>query len=90
MRVRDLSGWPPDPGGAYKAHYEVPNSSEAMIDRVVSIHDKSITFVCKHKGTEHSYDYAASNESIALKLKEILEANIGKPLIAVSTAEIDE
>ena len=72
MKVRDLEGWPPQPGGSYKTSYTVPSSEESMIEKVVSVLDDNVCFTGTANGVQHTYDFKAPNEKLALNLKKIL------------------
>lgn len=88
MKVRDLREWPPQPGGAYRKSYIVPAAEEAMIEKVVSVREKWITFTGTANGNQHTYDFEAPSEEVALDLKKILESNIGKSVFTVGDAEL--
>ena len=88
MRIRDLKGWPPEPGGAYRTSYTVPSSEESMIEKVVSIFDDNVCFTGTANGNQHTYDFKAPNEEVALDLKKILESNIGRSVFSVGDVEL--
>jgi len=88
MKIRDLNGWPPEPGGTYRTSYTVPSSEEAMIEKVVSVFDDTVCFTGTANGNEHTYDFKAPNEKVALDLKRILESNIGKSVFSVGDVEL--
>jgi len=88
MKVRDLSEWPPQPGGAYRKADNVPAAEQAVIEKVVRVSEKWITFTGKAYGNQHTYDFEAPSEDVALDLKKILESNIGKTLFSVGDAEL--
>lgn len=90
MKVRDLEGWPPQPGGSYKTSYTVPSSEEAMIEKVVSVVGDNVCFTGTANGNQHTYDFKAPNEKVALNLKKILESNIGKSVFSVGDVELDD
>lgn len=88
MKVRELEGWPPQPGGSYKTSYTVPSSEESMIEKVVSVLDDNLCFTGTANGKQHTYDFKAPNEKVALTLKKVLEFNIGKSLFSVGDVEL--
>jgi hypothetical protein len=90
MKVRDLEEWPPQPGGSYKTSYAVPSSEESMIEKVVSVLDDNVCFTGTANGIQHTYDFKALNDKIALNLKKILESNIGKSVFSVGDVELDD
>jgi hypothetical protein len=90
MKVRDLEGWPPQPGGSYKTSYTVPLSEEAMIEKVVSVLDDNVCFSGTASGNQHAYDFEAPNKGVTLNLKKILESNIGMSVFSVGEVELDD
>ena len=59
-----------------------------IIENVVRIDGKEITFTCTFDGKRQSYDFAAPDEKIAAKLAVILKDNVGKTLFSVGTIEL--
>jgi hypothetical protein len=88
MKVRDLKDWPPQPSSAFGKSYSVPTTEEALIEKVVSVSGKRITFTAKASENPHMYVFEAPSEKVALDLEKILESNIGKSLFSVGDAEL--
>jgi hypothetical protein len=87
MKVRDLKDWPPQPS-AFGKSYVVPTAEEAIVERVVNVHGKRITFIGTAKEIKHTYHFEAPNEEVALDLRRILELNVGNSVLSVGDAEL--
>jgi hypothetical protein len=91
IRVRDLGNWPPDPGGPNPGgRYKVPASGQARASKVVPRQkDLWVTFVGTYEAFEHTYDYEASSEKIAVKLRQLIGENLGKSVFEIGDLEIE-
>jgi hypothetical protein len=78
--LRELRGWPPEPGGAYNSYSHFPRSDEAMISAIFPIVENQVIFTCEFELRRHSYHYLAPTENIAVQVYEIASTNIGKKL----------
>jgi hypothetical protein len=87
--LRDLRGWPPDPGGAYDSYSKFPNSDEATIAAVFPLVEDQVIFTCEFERRRHSYRYFAPTETIATQVHEILTKNLGKKLSDLRDFEIE-
>jgi hypothetical protein len=59
-----------------------------MIEKVVSIFDENVCFTGTANGNQHTYDFKAPNEEVALDLKKILDSNIGRSVFSVGDVEL--
>ena len=57
MKINDLPGWPPEPGGAYENLEAWPTSGQAILKQVLDAHHNWVAFICSFEGREHSYDF---------------------------------
>lgn len=90
IRVRELPNWPPEPGGSYPRAYESPTSEQALVTRVEPHRiDRHITFVAEFKGNRHTYDFEASTEKLAARLRELLGKNLPTTVFALGELEIE-
>ncbi len=80
VSLRELRGWPPEPGGAYNSYSHFPRSDEATIAAVFPVVGKQVIFTCEFERRRHSYHYFAPTENIAAQVFEIASTNIGKKL----------
>ena len=87
--LKELRGWPPDPGGAYDSYSTFPNSDEAVIAAVFPVVEDQVIFTCEYERRRHSYHYFAPNEKIATQVHEIVSKNIGKKLSEIRNFEIE-
>ena len=91
MRVMDLPNWPPDSGGPFKAGDVFPISPESVIiEEVVRVDGKKITFSCTLNGNRQSYDFSAPYGNTATKLAVILKNNVGKTLFVAGMTELSD
>jgi hypothetical protein len=72
MKVRDLNGWPPEPGAAYKTSYTVPSSEGSMVENFIAIFGDNVCFTGIAKGNQHTYDFKAPNEKSLLISRRFL------------------
>jgi hypothetical protein len=87
--LRDLRGWPPEPGGAYDSYSTFPDSDEAVIAAVFPLVEDQVIFTCEYERRRHSYHYFAPNEKIAKQVHEIVSKNAGKKLSDIRDFEIE-
>ena len=93
MRVCDLENWPPQPSESFKDSYAAPHLEQAMIKKVVHVQTAWIIFECEFND-EHrdnrAYYFETKDEITLVKLKAILEENVGKSLFSIGEMEIPE
>jgi hypothetical protein len=90
--VRSLPDWPPDPGGAGSTSgYKTPSSEEATVVRLgpQQIHGW-VTFVALFEDKEHTYDFEATTEESAIKLRGLIAENLGKSVYEIGALEFDD
>lgn len=87
--LRELRGWPPDPGGAYDSYSKFPNSDEATIAAVFPLVEDQVIFTCEFERRRHSYHYFAPTEKIATQVHEIVSKSVGKKLSELRDFEIE-
>ena len=90
MKIRDLAGWPPEPGGAFENFESWPTSGQAILKQVLDAHHNWVAFICSFEGKPHSYDFETPDKATALRVKDILNHYIGKSLLAVGEADIPD
>jgi hypothetical protein len=78
VKVRDLVGWPPD---------SVHGSSYVLKGTATS-HRNWVRFTCSFGDEDHTYEFEAPDQTLALRLKEIIQGNCGKTLFEVGDMEI--
>lgn len=83
MKLRELEGWPPQPGAFHDGSYIVPTFEQAILKEVVRTHHNWVTFVCTFEGKDHSYDFQAPDKGDALRIEKILKSNIGKSIFEI-------
>jgi hypothetical protein len=83
MRIRELPGWPPQPGRFFDRSFTVPTTEQAILKEVVRSHHNWVTFVCSFGGHDHTYDFEAPDREYALQIERILKNNIGKSLFEI-------
>jgi hypothetical protein len=88
MHVRDLKHWPPHVKG--EGWHSTPSSKHAVVKKVVHAHTDWIIFSCEFDGELYAYDLEITDEITLLKVKAILEENIGKSLFSIGNIEIPE
>ena len=89
IRVMELPGWPPDPGGTYDASYRTPSSEQAILKRTEGVNGSSVAFVCEFEGNGHSYDLDLKNEDLAWQIEKSLRGCIGKSIMQIGFLEIE-
>lgn len=87
--LRDLRGWPPDPGGAYNSYSKSPRPDEVVIAVIFPLVEDQVIFTCEFERRRHSYHYFAPSETIAMQIHEIVSANVGKKLSELRDFEIE-
>jgi len=88
MKVRDLEGWPPQPGGPFEPFYFVPASEQAIVKEVITSHRNWVTFTGSFGGKDLTYDFETPDKTFALQLKEIIKANTGRTLLEIGNIDI--
>jgi hypothetical protein len=78
--LRELRGWPPEPGGAYDSYSRFPRSDEAMTAAIFPVVQDQVIFTCEFEGRRHSYHYFAPTEKIATQVHDVVSKNLGKIL----------
>jgi hypothetical protein len=51
-------------------------------------HRNWVRFTCSFGDEDHTYEFEAPNQTLALRLKEIIQGNCGKTLFEVGDMEI--
>jgi len=95
-RVNDLHGWIPEPGGPRAKGDRVPRPHEVFIERVLHVFHDHVVFSCRlvemQDGKESArsviYHFPMLDKEMQSKIIEILNDNIGKPLLSIGTIEI--
>jgi len=89
-QIKDLTGWPPQPGGAFKPGEAFPISSEqVVIERVIRVNEGHILFACRYKKDRiEYYDLFVPDEKTGEKVAKILAENIGTRLFDIGMMEI--
>jgi hypothetical protein len=91
MRVMDLPGWVPQPGGAYRPGDLIPLAAEEVtIEGVSRVMDNYVSFTCIFRGRPVSYDFWVSDQRLAAKVVKILKENIGETLLSIGVVNIPE
>jgi hypothetical protein len=91
MRIYDLPNWPPDPGGAFLGSSRIPTSERAILTRVgPRLVDGNVTFVGEFEGNEHTYDFNATSEDLAERIREALRQNLGRSIFSLGELEIEQ
>jgi hypothetical protein len=78
--LRELHGWPPEPGGAYNSYSHFPRADEATISPIFPVVENQVIFTSEIERRRHSYHSFAPRENIAAQVYEIASTNIGKKL----------
>jgi len=87
MKVRELDGWPPQPGGIHVGSYIVPSIKQAILKEIVRSHHNWVTFICLFDGNDHTFDFEAPDKGDAIRIEKILKNNIGKSLFEIGEIE---
>ena len=98
IRVMDLLGWVPQPGGAKSEGDRVPSPDAVFIERVLKVFEDHIMFACSFidrstgeaKARSYFYDFPMLDKKTLPKIAEILNDNIGKTLLSIGTIEISK
>ena len=90
MLVRDLKQWPPHASFAYKGWRKEPSPEETIVKNVAHIQADWIVFSCEFKGELYAFDIEAPDDTTLLKIKAILEENVGKSISSIGEIEIAE
>jgi hypothetical protein len=96
MRVRDLPGWVPQPGGARSTGERVPRPNEVFIERVLQVFNDNLIFTCrfvdnfsgKPEGRSVFYSFPVLEKETLPKIAEIINQNVGKTLLSIGDIEI--
>ncbi len=90
MRVRDLKKWPPKARGAYSGWRLVPSPEQAIMKKVVHTKNDWIIFSSEFEGELYAFDFEVPDDTTLLKVKAILEENVGKSLSFIGEIEIPD
>jgi hypothetical protein len=90
MKINDLPGWPPEPGGAFENLESWPASGQAVLKKVLNAHHNWVAFTCSFEGREHPYDFETPDKPTALRIKAILDRSIGQTLLAIGEADLPD
>jgi hypothetical protein len=78
--LRELRGWPPEPGGAYDSYARFPRPDEAVVAAIFPVVENQVIFTCESERRRHSYHYFAPTEKIATQVHDVVSKNLGKIL----------
>lgn len=88
-RVKDLPGWPPQPGGPTRSGDVFPMSTDSVvIENVIGCANDHLMFTCKFRGTSVFYDFAMLDKKAANKIAAILKEHTGQPLTSIAFVEV--
>ena len=96
MRIRDLPGWVPQPGGARSTGELVPRPTEVFIERVLQVFNDNLIFTCrfvdissdKPEGRSVFYSFPMLEKGTLRKIAEIINQHVGKTLWSIGDIEI--
>jgi hypothetical protein len=87
--LRELRGWPPEPGGTYHSYSHFPRSDEAVVAAIFPVVEGQVIFTCEFERRRHSYHYYAPTEKIAMQVHDVVSRNLGKILSELGDFEIE-
>lgn len=91
MRVMDLPGWPPQPGGSKtNAEAVVVPPDQVTIERVVLVVKDHVLFGCQAAGRSVLYDFRQLNKETSKEIADILNENIGLTLQSIARMPLPE
>ena len=88
VKVRELKGWPPQPGGAYSPGAEIPVGGEGIVTEVYLVDDR-VTMKGTLGSTTHSYHFKAESKKIAEELYKLVKKNGGLSVARIGELEIE-
>ena len=88
MQVRDLKHWPPQVNG--EGWNSTPSSKQAALKKVVHTQADWIAFSCEFEDELYAFDLEIADPITLVKVKAILEQNLGKNLSSIAEIEIPE
>ena len=88
MQVRDLKHWPPHASG--EGWHSIPSLEQAVFKKIVHAQKDWIIFSCEFDDELYAYDFEIPIEGVLLKVKAILEDNVGESLFSIGEIEIAE
>ena len=87
IKLRDLPHWPPLPGGTDSYN---PSSNEVKLTAVQpKLVDGLVNFNGEIEGRRLTYDYAASSETLAEAIREVLKNNLGTSVSGLGDLEVE-
>ena len=89
MRLRELGGWPPQPGGAHKPGARFPVAGESVVKELAALRDRTITFKGVFDGYAHSYHYTAESEKVALQIHSLVNESMGLTVAELGELQIE-
>jgi hypothetical protein len=91
MRVMDLPGWPPQPGGS-KTNVDTVAlpPDQVTIERVVLVVKDHVLFACQAAGRSVLYDFRQLNRETSKELADILNENMGRSLQSIARMPLPE
>lgn len=89
LRVMDLLGWPPIPGGARSEGERSPTSlDQVTIEAVTSVMLDHVNFTCMFHERPVSYSFPVPDKNTGEKVANILNDNRKGTLLSVATLEV--
>ena len=68
----------------------MPSPEQAILKKVVHTQNDWIIFSSEFEGELYAFDFEVPNETTLLKVKAILEVNVGKSLSLIGEIEIPD
>jgi hypothetical protein len=89
LRVIDLPGWPPNPGGAKLEGETSPTAlDQVTIERVDCVMVDHVIFISSFDGRLVPYIFQMPDKKTGEKIAKILNDNRGKTLLSIGVVEI--
>jgi hypothetical protein len=91
MRVIDLPGWAPQPGGLSSDGERFPTSAyQVTIERVIYVMEDRVIFTCGFECQSVFHNFRLLDLKTGKTIADILKDNVGKTLLSVGVIEIPE
>ncbi|MGD0737603.1 MAG: hypothetical protein ABR976_20925 [Terracidiphilus sp.] len=89
LRVMDLPGWPPNPGGAKSEGERSPTAlDQVTIEQVNHVMEDHVMFTCRFNGHQVPHNFQLADKKTGEKIEKILNDNRGKTLLSIGIIEI--
>jgi hypothetical protein len=90
-RIKDLTDWPPQPGGFSARGDSHPYAADqVVIKKVEGISGNIVEFSCLFGEREERYHFHAPDRKTAEQIVTVLNDNLGKLLLSIADAPIPE